>query len=85
MTIRSAGRHRKSNPARRYPLGSRRWVAMLVPMLAVATATTVVGAVSTAIAADNPNSTVIVGNPLVEAEDPEIGTGNSPPARKLAV
>src|SRR5882757_196621 len=31
------------------------------------------------------NSTVIVGNPLVAAEEPEIGTGNSPPARKLAV
>jgi YVTN family beta-propeller protein len=61
MTIRSAGRHRKSKPARRSPLGSRRWVAMLVPMLAVTTATTVVGAVSTAIAADNPNSTVTVG------------------------
>jgi YVTN family beta-propeller protein len=61
MTIRSAGRHRKSKPARRSQLGSRRWVAMLVPMLAVTTATTVVGAVSTASAADNPNSTVIVG------------------------
>src|SRR5258708_6074385 len=31
------------------------------------------------------NSTVIVGKPLVAAEEPEIGTGNSPPARKLAV
>ena len=61
MTIRSAGRHRKSKPARRSQPGSRRWVAMLVPMLAVTTATTVVGAVSTASAADNPNSTVLVG------------------------
>src|SRR6266850_5069622 len=31
------------------------------------------------------NSTEIVGKPPVEADDPEIGTGNSPPARKLAV
>src|SRR5215469_14949402 len=31
------------------------------------------------------NSTEIVGNPPVAAEAPEIGTGNSPPTRKLAV
>ena len=31
------------------------------------------------------NSTEIVGNPPVAAEEPVIGTGNSPPARKLAV
>ena len=31
------------------------------------------------------NSTVSVGNPPVALEVPEIGTGNSPPARKLAV
>src|SRR6266478_2389345 len=31
------------------------------------------------------NSTEIVGKPPVDAEEPEIGTGNSPPARKLAV
>jgi YVTN family beta-propeller protein len=61
MTIRSAARHRKSNPTRRPRLGSRRWVATLVPMLAVTTATTVVGAVSTASAADNPNPAVTVG------------------------
>jgi YVTN family beta-propeller protein len=61
MTIRSAGRHRKSKPAGRTRPKSRRWVAMLVPMLAVTTTATVVGAVSTAIAADNPNSTVLVG------------------------
>jgi YVTN family beta-propeller protein len=36
-------------------------MAMLVPMLAVTTAATVVGAVSTALAADNPNQTVLVG------------------------
>ena len=61
MTIRSAGRHRKSKPASRSRQGSRRWVAMLVPMLAVTTVTTVVGAVRMASAADNPNPTVIVG------------------------
>src|SRR5213592_2565938 len=31
------------------------------------------------------NSTEIVGKPPVELAAPEIGTGNSPPARKLAV
>ena len=31
------------------------------------------------------NSTVIVGTPLVAALLPATGTGNSPPARKLAV
>src|SRR5438132_1421688 len=31
------------------------------------------------------NSTEMVGNPLVTFDEPEIGTGNSPPARKLAV
>ncbi|MGH3822767.1 MAG: YncE family protein [Pseudonocardiaceae bacterium] len=61
MRIRSAGRHRKSKPVSRSRLGSRRWTAMLVPVLAVTTAATVVGAVSTAVAADNPNPTVIVG------------------------
>jgi len=60
MRIRSAGRHRKSTPASR-GLRSRRWKAMLVPALAVTTAATVMGAVSTADAADNPNPTVIVG------------------------
>ena len=57
MAIRSAGRHRKIKPVNR----PRRWAAMLVPVLAVTTAATVVGAVSTAVAADNPNPTVTVG------------------------
>lgn len=72
MTIRSAGRHRKLRPARRTQAGSRRWVAMLVPMLAVTTAATVVGAVRTALAADNPNATVVVGgDPQGVAIDPD--------------
>ncbi len=72
MTIRSAGRHRKSKPVRRVRLGSRRWTAMLVPVLAVTTAATVVGAVSTAVAADNPNPTVTVGgDPQGVAVDPD--------------
>jgi YVTN family beta-propeller protein len=72
MTIRSTAKHRMSRPASRVPLGSRRWVAALVPMLAVVTAGTVVGGVSTAVAADNPNPTVIVGgDPQGVAVDPD--------------
>jgi YVTN family beta-propeller protein len=72
MAIRSAGRHRKSKPVNRARLGSRRWAAMLVPVLAVTTAATVVGAVTTAIAADNPNLTVTVGgDPQGVAVDPD--------------
>lgn len=68
MRIRSAGRHRKSKHVSR----SRRWTATLVPVLAVTTAATVVGAVSTAVAADNPNPTVIVGgDPQGVAVDPD--------------
>jgi YVTN family beta-propeller protein len=61
MTIRSAARHRKNKQVSRPRLGSRRWLAMLVPVLVAATAATVVGAVRTATAADNPNPTVTVG------------------------
>ncbi len=72
MTIRSTARHRKSRPASRVPVGSRRWVAVLVPVLAVVTAGTVAGGVSTAVAADNPNPTVIVGgDPRGIAIDPD--------------
>jgi YVTN family beta-propeller protein len=72
MTIRSAAKHRKSRPASRVPVGSRRWVAALVPVLAVVTAGTVAGGVSTAVAADNPNPTVIVGgDPRGMAVDPD--------------
>lgn len=45
---------------------------MLVPLLAVTTTATVVGGVSTAVAADNPNPTVIVGgDPQGVAVDPD--------------
>lgn len=45
---------------------------MLVPVLAVTTAATVVGGVSTALAADNPNPTVTVGgDPQGVAVDPD--------------
>jgi YVTN family beta-propeller protein len=72
MTIRSTAKHRMSRPASPVPLGSRRWVAALVPVLAVVTAGTVVGGVSTAVAADNPNPTVIVGgDPQGVAVDPD--------------
>ncbi|MFY9808748.1 MAG: YncE family protein [Pseudonocardiaceae bacterium] len=51
---------------------SRRWVATLVPVLAVITAATVAGGVSTAVAADNPNPTVAVGgDPQGVAVDPD--------------
>ncbi|MGH3780020.1 MAG: YncE family protein [Pseudonocardiaceae bacterium] len=72
MTFRSAAKHRKSRPVSPAPVGSRRWVAALVPVLAVVTAATVVGAVSTAVAADNPNPTVLVGgDPQGVAVDPD--------------
>jgi YVTN family beta-propeller protein len=45
---------------------------MLAPVLAVTTVATVVGAVSTAVAADNPNPTVLVGgDPQGVAVDPD--------------
>jgi YVTN family beta-propeller protein len=72
MTIRSAGKHRKSKPARKVRVGSRRWAGTLVPVLAVITAATAAGGVSTAVAADNPNPTVIVGgDPQGVAVDPD--------------
>ena len=72
MTIRSAAKHRKSKPVSRVPIGSRRWVAALVPVLAVVTAATVAGGDSTAVAADNPNPTVMVGgDPRGVAVDPD--------------
>ncbi|MGH3547661.1 MAG: hypothetical protein ACRDQU_05985 [Pseudonocardiaceae bacterium] len=72
MTIRSTAKHRKSRPVSPVPIGSRRWVAALVPVLAVVTAGTVVGAVRTAVASDNPNPTVIVGgDPQGVAVDPD--------------
>ncbi|HET9255027.1 MAG TPA: beta-propeller fold lactonase family protein [Pseudonocardiaceae bacterium] len=62
MTIRSTARHRKNKQLSWPRLGSRRrWLAMLVPVLAVATAVSVVGGVRSATAADNPNPTVVVG------------------------
>lgn len=72
MTIRSAAKHRLSRPASRVPFGSRRWVAALVPVLAVITAATVAGGVSSAGAAENPNQTVMVGgDPRGVAVDPD--------------
>lgn len=72
MTIRSAAKHRKTRPGSRVPVGSRRWAAMLVPVLAVITAATIADGVSTAVAADNPNPTVIVGgDPQGVAVDPD--------------
>jgi YVTN family beta-propeller protein len=72
MTIRSAAKHRKTRPGGRVRVGSRRWAGMLVPVLAVITVATVAGGVSTAVAADNPNPTVIVGgDPQGVAVDPD--------------
>lgn len=72
MTIRSAGKHRMSRPVSPVPVGSRRWLAALVPVLAVVTAAGVAGGVSTAAAADNPNPTVQVGgDPQGVAVDPD--------------
>jgi YVTN family beta-propeller protein len=72
MTIRSGARHRKARPAGRVRRGFRRWVGTLVPVLAVLTAATVAGGVSTAVAADNPNPTVDVGgDPQGVAVDPD--------------
>lgn len=72
MTIRSAARHRKSRPTRRVQVPARRWAALLVPALAVITATTVAGGVSPAVAADSPNHTVTIGgDPQGVAVDPD--------------
>jgi YVTN family beta-propeller protein len=72
MTIRSAAKHRKASPRNRVWIGFRRWAGMLVPVLAVITAATVTGGGSTAVAADNPNPTVIVGgDPQGVAVDPD--------------
>ena len=72
MTIRSAAKHRKTSPGNRVWIGSRRWAGMLAPVLAVITAATVTGGVGTAVAADNPNTTVIVGgDPQGVAVDPD--------------
>jgi YVTN family beta-propeller protein len=75
MTIRSAAKHRKSRPVSRVRVrvaGARRWAGMLVPPIAVITAVTVAGGVSPAVAADNPNPTVIVGgDPQGVAVDPD--------------
>jgi YVTN family beta-propeller protein len=72
MTIRSAAKHRKSRPASRFSVPARRWAVLLVPALAVITATTVAGGVYPAVAADNPNQTVIIGgDPQGVAVDPD--------------
>ncbi len=76
MTIRSAAKHRakhrKTSPGNRAWIGSRRWAGMLVPVLAVITAATVSGGGSTAVAADNPNMTVMIGgDPQGVAVDPD--------------
>jgi YVTN family beta-propeller protein len=76
MTIRSGARHRKARPTGRVWRGFRRWAGMLmpvlVPALAVLTTVTVAGGVSTAVAADNPNPTVMVGgDPQGVAVDPD--------------
>jgi YVTN family beta-propeller protein len=69
---RPVARHRKARPGNRVWGGSRRWAGLLVPVLAVITAATVAGGVSTAVAADNPNPTVIVGgDPQGVAVDPD--------------
>lgn len=72
MTVRSGARHRKARPAGHAWRGFRRWSGMLVPVLAVLTAATVAGGLSTAVAADNPNPTVDVGgDPQGVAVDPD--------------
>jgi YVTN family beta-propeller protein len=72
MTIRSAARHRKSRPVSPTAVGFRRWAGMLGPVLAVVAVATAVGGVSSAVAADNPNPTVIVGgDPQGVAVDPD--------------
>jgi YVTN family beta-propeller protein len=72
MTIRSVGKHRKTKPRSRIRIGSRRWAGMLLPVLAVITAATALSGVSSAVAADNPNPTVIVGgDPQGIAVDPD--------------
>ncbi|MGH3771590.1 MAG: YncE family protein [Pseudonocardiaceae bacterium] len=73
MTVRSAGKHRKSRPASRVRVGSRPRAKLLVPALAVIAAVTVASGGSTAVAADNPNQTVITvgGDPHGVAVDPD--------------
>jgi YVTN family beta-propeller protein len=72
MTIRSAAKHRKTSPGNRVWIEFSRWAGMLVPVLAVITAATVTGGGSVAVAADNPNPTVIVGgDPQGVAVDPD--------------
>ncbi|MGH3719718.1 MAG: beta-propeller fold lactonase family protein [Pseudonocardiaceae bacterium] len=73
MTVRSVGKHRKRRPASRVRVGSRLRAGLFVPAVAVVTAATVTGGVSTAVAADNPNQTVITvgGDPQGVAVDPD--------------
>ncbi|MEO7195805.1 MAG: YncE family protein [Pseudonocardiaceae bacterium] len=72
MTIRSAAKHRKTRPGDRAWNEFRRWAGMLVPALVVITAATVTGGSSIAVAADNPNPTVIIGgDPQGVAVDPD--------------
>lgn len=72
MTVRSAGKHRKSRPAGRPWSGSRRWAGLVAPVLAAATAVTLAGGISPAAAQPNPNTMITVGgDPQGVAVDPD--------------